>query len=125
MDLKEFIRESIVEIAAAICEADDEIKPRGGLVNPGANTLDTPTGPRSTSFVRPRTTLKFDIAVTSRDEKDIDGKISGRIAVISASIGSDSKSTSESASRLRFEIDVVFPADPEQKDRLGLVQNRK
>ncbi|WP_206188308.1 hypothetical protein [Parasedimentitalea denitrificans] len=133
MELKEFIREAIVDIAEGIREADDKLKSMGGLVNPGAHkagkaevTGSDRRGPvigrKPEEFVAPRTTLKFDVAVSAASDTEEGAGASAKIWVFAASVDGKTVAKTESVSRLSFDVDVVFPHDKDQKDRAGLVQ---
>ncbi|WP_417524993.1 trypco2 family protein [Marinovum sp.] len=116
MDLKDFVVSAISDIAQAVTAADDEIRPLGGLVNPGLHTKDK-------DFVAPRTTLNFDIAVSAAKSEEASGGASARIWVVEASLGGKGEATNETVSRLTFSLDVVLPHDTEQAERIGKVRS--
>lgn len=123
MELKDFIVSAISDISSAVAEADEKIRDAGGLVNPGGHhrTMDAPEiGPQS--FVAPRTTLNFDIAVSASKEGKGSAEAKAKILVIEASIGGEGKIRSETVSRLTFSLDVVLPHDKNQAERTGKVK---
>lgn len=116
MDLKEFISSTIVDIAEAMKIADDALKPMGGMANPGSHSDN-----RAGGFVAPRTTLKFDVALSASKKGEGGTEVKAKIWVVEASIDGKGEVSSETVSRLSFSIDVVLPHDEEQKTRVGLV----
>jgi hypothetical protein len=128
VDLKQFIVSAITDIATAVEEADAAIKDKRGLVNPGthrppAGGQQRPLPESHRTFVAPRTTLNFDIAVSadSTEKGDLGGR--ARIWVVEAWIGSESEASNKTVSRLTFSIDVVLPHDPNQFERAGTVRS--
>ena len=121
MDLKEFVVSAISDIAKAVSEADDEINGLGGLVNPGGHE------PRDFaefgSFVAPKTTLNFDIAVSAGNSDEVASGAKAKIWVVEASLGGTSETASETVSRLTFSLDVVLPHDKDQAERVGRVRS--
>ncbi|WP_186393571.1 MULTISPECIES: trypco2 family protein [unclassified Pannonibacter] len=123
MELKEFIISAISDISQAVYEADKEISGLGGMVNPGSHTSPLSSG-QTASYVAPRTTLNFDVAVSATNSKAEAGGVKGKIWVIEASIEGEGTTKNESVSRLTFSIDVVLPHDKKQNERVGLVKSK-
>ncbi len=131
MELKEFIRGAIEDIASGIKEADAAISDLGGLVNPGThvvgNSVPVGSGVRIVSptpeYVAPRTKLCFDIAVSASEKGEMSGRGGAKIWVVQASVGGSKETRVETVSRLSFDVDVVFPHDRDQVTRAGKVQS--
>ncbi len=123
MELKEFIATAIDDIATATQQADEKLKPRGGLVNPGTHEHYAGVKADSKYFVAARTTLNFDIAVSATNSSSGDAGVKARIWVVEANLGGDLSAKHESISRLTFSIDVVLPFDENQADRIGKVRS--
>ncbi|MCK5932975.1 MAG: hypothetical protein KAG89_12475 [Fulvimarina manganoxydans] len=128
MDLKEFIVSAITEIAEAVEEADSQIKSKGGLVNPGTHRQPVagqtrPLPENEQTFVAPRTTLNFDVAVTADSSGQKDKGAKAKIWVVEASIDSKVHEQNKSVSRLTFSIDVVLPHDKKQNERAGSIRS--
>ena len=119
MELKDFIVSAITSLTEGVAEADQKISGAGGMVNPGTHLHD---GQPKKDFVRPRTTLNFDIAVSATNSKSGGGGITAKILVVEAKLSGDAESRNESVSRLTFSLDVVLPSDPSQEDRVGKVR---
>lgn len=116
MELKEFVVSAISSISDAIVEADATIKQSGGMVNPG--TLQA-TGQGSNEFVRPRTSLNFDIAVSASTKGEATAGAKAKIWVVEASIDGGKESVNQTVSRLTFSLDVALPSDDSQEQRIG------
>lgn len=113
MELKEFIVSAISDIASAVSEADEILKPMGGLMNPGDITTKMVE-----TFDAPRTTLHFDIAVAAQSSTGVGAGVKAKIHVIEASVGGKGEVSETSTSRLTFSLDVVLPHDPNQEARI-------
>ncbi len=122
MDLKEFIVSAVTDIAEAVREADKTIEASGGLVNPGKHTIVGRGDKRRSEFVAPRSTLKFDIAVSASNTSGKAGGGKAKIWVVEASIDGKKEIHNETVSRLTFSLDVVLPHDPEQRNRHYLIE---
>ena len=119
MNLKDFISNSISEIAEAIQIADKKLEPIGGMANPGTHQRHADGG----KYVAPRTTLNFDVALTASKAGEGGAGIKASIFVVEASVGGKGEVKNESVSRLSFSVDIVLPHDAKQKDRIGVVQS--
>lgn len=102
MELKEFIKGVLSDIANAVKESQEELK-EIAVVNPPNNVSTHPMGGKVSSY--DKHTIDFDIAVSASSEKD---KGVG-IKVFSA-IGGEmaSNSTSQEYSRIKFSIPVYL-----------------
>lgn len=129
MDLKDFIVSAISDISGAITEADEIVKSAGGLVNPGGHDVKVEGQGRqlpasAETFVAPRTTLNFDIAVSAESSKGGGASAKAKILVVEASLGGDAEARNSTVSRLTFSLDVVLPHDKNQAERLGKVKSK-
>ena len=120
MDLKEFVKESIVQISNGIEEANSELEGSEAMVNPVyvmTNSKDAQgygrTTKRASDFPNPDSRvlqkLDFDIAVTV--EAGQQGSAGAKLSIASIGIGAEGKaeSNNRAESRIRFSIPVVFP----------------
>ncbi|MFB6453737.1 hypothetical protein ACE38W_00575 [Chitinophaga sp. Hz27] len=100
MDVKDFVKASLLEIFQGIAEAQKEIREKN---HPGSiNNTDYTT--------RQSNNIEFDIAVTvsNSDKKEVDGKLS--IASIFMAGGSLEKASDHNVvSRIKFSIPVTYP----------------
>jgi len=116
MDLKDFVRQSIVEIANGIKEADQDLKETNAVVNPlnivypSLDNVYAQLDPKSRQDDRPVVELlEFDVAVFAKEGSEAKGGIG--LSVGSISIGAHGKSdeSKSSESRIKFKVPVVWP----------------
>lgn len=118
MNLKDFVKETILDIAKAIDEANKEASEQriDLLVNPyplyEAHTGHTEVYKDTTSKRGDRSTvekIEFDVAVTSSNKSD--GSVGSSIDIVGFKIGADGKISDgiENVSRIKFKIPVSFP----------------
>lgn len=103
MELKEFIKDSIVQIIDAVGEAKEA---HSELVSPVSNNKNN-----RSETIRNRKLIhdiKFDIAVTVEEENGSDGK--GKISVLGASIGGgiSEKDKLTTVTRIKFDVPVSY-----------------
>ena len=109
MELKDFIKEAIKDIAEAIKESNEELSEIGVITNPrNVASIGQQEGIYGHTFVpsqnnssRPVHLLSFDIAVSSAEKKN--GKEG-----IGVNVG-EKISESNTDSRLKFTIPIAFP----------------
>ena len=113
MNLKDFISETIQQIAEGVAEAQEPVRQAGGMLNPlniqFKNTIDSYVTVDSQKHAVRR--VEFDIAVTATNEKQVSGK--GGLRVMSFELGGEGSETtgSESVSRIKFGIYMALPVD--------------
>lgn len=117
MDLKDFIKASLVDINNAITESNEELKDTGAVINPKGIQINSES---SQAYGRqsPKTDhhrfqvvqkIDFDVAVYAQNDEKAGG--GAKISIASISIGADAefKNTNKSESRLKFSIPVIYP----------------
>lgn len=120
MDLKEFVKESIVQISKGIEEANSELKDSDAMVNPiyvQMHSKDAQgygrTKERNPDFTNPDAKLiqKVDFDVALSVEAGEQGSAGAKLSIASIGIGAEGKieSSNRSESRIKFSIPVVFP----------------
>ena len=120
MDLRDFIRETLVQIAAGISEANESLAGTNAQVNP-KNVYPTETKyahvyghvqPKRT-VNRPVHLVEFDVAVYATEGRETKGGIG--IAVATIALGSQAKSEASKASesRIGFGVPMMFPEPKE------------
>lgn len=108
MDLKSFIKATILDISDSIKELSDEVS-NGAIINP---TIPSPIATKSILYNdknRLVERIDFDIAVSTSESTEINGKLGGSITVLSAKAGANTTSQDEVVSRIKFSIPVVLP----------------
>lgn len=111
MDIKDFVKESLIQIAESINEANVDLKdkgtyiPIGGLTGEGV-LFSVIKGTETKHFIK----VEFDLAVIVSQERNTSG--GGRLAIASlANVGmkSDSSEGKEEISRIKFMIPMALP----------------
>ena len=111
MDIKEFVKESLLQLAESINEANAELEERGAYIPSGdmigEGVLFTEVkGTKTRHFVK----VEFDLAVTVSQEQASNG--GGGLSIASfANLGvkSESKEGKVDVSRIKFMIPMVLP----------------
>ncbi|MEZ9654040.1 hypothetical protein AB4277_05055 [Vibrio splendidus] len=119
MNLKDFIKESIVEISEAINEANEELASKGAIVNPArVHVNDSKESPiygyaldpdENKSFRRPVHLLNFDIAVTASESEGKKGGTSIKVAGFGLGIDGKEETNNSINSRITFNLPVSLP----------------
>src|SRR5262245_507154 len=109
LELRAFVKQSLVEIAQAIADARPEVAALGGTVVPVALFGGgTATAVRD-AHDRPVTTIEFDLAVTATAESGTRGGI-GVVAVwLKVDAGADEREIGSTVSRIKFSVPMVLP----------------
>lgn len=121
MELKEFIKESLVQINLAIEESNKELKNSTAIINPSNIQVNTDGsqafGRESSKLIhknkRVVQKIDFDVAVYAQDDKTASG--GAKISIASIGIGGDAeiRNSNKSESRLKFSIPVIYPDETE------------
>jgi hypothetical protein len=118
MDLKEFVKLSLVQISEGIEDANNELKNIDAMVNP-LNISEYP----DSSQIYARTENREDVRQTSRIVEKVEfnvavivesgkkGSAGAKLSIASIGIGADGKLeySNKSESRIKFSVPVVFP----------------
>ena len=120
MDLKDFVKESIVQIAQGIEEANSALEDSQAMVNPlyiRANSENAQaygrTMQRNVEYSEPDSRVvekvDFDVAVVA--EAGEQGSAGAKLSIASIGFGAEGKieSSNKSESRIKFSIPVVYP----------------
>ena len=106
MELDEFVKSTLLQIMNGVKAAQDEVGE--GSVNPYVNKHMKNKG---VLFKE----VKFDVAVTTQDKSETEGK--GKISVLGASIGGglDTEALSKIATRIQFDVPITYPKNKEKE----------
>lgn len=119
MELRDFVKESLVQISKGIEEANNELSDSQAMVNPlylyltEEKNLMGRTTHRDPEFQDPDSKLvqriEFDVAVVVQDSVSGGGKAS--LSIASIGFGEEGKKdmSNKSESRIKFAIPMVFP----------------
>lgn len=116
MELKDFIKESLVQVNLAIEESNKELKDSTAVINPN-NFVVYSEG--SQVYGRKSTDLKhqakvvhkieFDVAVYAESDEQKSGGAKISIASIGLGVKAQEGTSNKSESRLKFSIPVIYP----------------
>jgi len=106
MELKEFVKEVLVQLCEGVSDAQVEVSKLGGVVNPSGFRDDVKTEDKR----RPVEIVHFEIGLVSENKE---GSSKG-IGVFLSAIGIGGKSTDEerleSVTRIKFSVPIALPA---------------
>jgi hypothetical protein len=115
MELKDFVKETLIEISQGVLEAQTE--QGDALINPRVKLHEKEVGRivlaedgagRGIRGGRILDYVEFDIAVTLDKNTNTDGKISVLFGAINLSSGGASENKDSSTSRVKFRVPVSF-----------------
>ncbi|WP_308366980.1 MULTISPECIES: hypothetical protein [unclassified Microbulbifer] len=122
MDIKKFVRDTLIQISSGVKEAQDAVRENGGFVNPAARVaakgdsnshLVTIDNGQGVFFV------DFDVAVTVTDETSNEGEAKLKIAsIFSAGGGVTNASEASSTSRISFKVPLALPVDEVSQSKM-------
>ncbi len=122
MDLKEFVKETLVQITEGVSTAQDQVRLLGGYVNPASTSQPKQTDMDHLSTIGDGQNVflvNFDVAVSSSEEKIGEGNAKLKVASF-INIGAEGgKGTSNSTTnRISFKIPLALPVDHESLNKL-------
>ncbi|CAD7344985.1 hypothetical protein X12_001115 [Xanthomonas arboricola] len=107
MELKDFIKLTLVQIAEGVKEAQEEAKKIGGNVNPYTHFVTQGMG---THLSRGETQqVKFDVAITASESTASKEGIGVVVAAIALGKRNEVSDQSMSVSRVSFEVPLALP----------------
>lgn len=112
MDLKEFIKQSLVQIVTGTAEAQEEVDKHGAAVNPCGLLRGggVPSGHAKTTEGNFTQNIEFDVAVTSNEGTGSKGGIGVVVGAIALGTQANSSQSTQAISRIRFTIPMLLPA---------------
>ena len=116
MDLKDFVKETLVQIVAGVQSSQEEIRKLGGIVNP-ATLSGNPNSPSyfaSVDTSRHVFLIDFDVAVTVSENAGANAHAKLSVAsLVSLGAGGNTGSSSASTNRIAFKVPLALPVDQE------------
>jgi hypothetical protein len=134
MDLKAFVRNSIVSIVDGIAAAQQEVAAKGARLNPAdfsmANAKERETLEVSHNRWAHIDHLEFDVAVTTGATTETEGDAGIRVLGIGMGAKMEGATNDERVSRIQFRVPIVYPchfdeAAEQEKERARREQTRK
>jgi len=122
MDLKDFVKETLVQISKGVQESIEAVRESGGYTNPAAgggvkndnSSYFGSMGEGQNVFL-----VDFDVAVTVDENSEASGGGKLKVAGI-FSVGGDAgiSSKSSSTNRVSFKIPLALPVDPISREEV-------
>lgn len=120
MDLRNFIKETLVQIAQGIEDASDALDDSAAVVNP-RNVVGTQGSEDAKvygywventdrNYRRAVQEIEFDVAVTASEGTETKGGIGVMVGSIGLGTHGKSDATSASQSRIKFSVPMVLPS---------------
>lgn len=105
MDVKEFVRDTLIQIVEGVIAAHEAVKGQGASVNAHDELHALPSDSRNREIRE----VAFDVAVTTESSTGAEAKV----AVWSIGLGADGSSASSVVSRIQFKVPVALPRPKE------------
>lgn len=107
MELKEFIKQSLVEIIDGVVEAQAYAKQKGARINPPRSKSSSTVVADAWGVIGQE--VEFDVAVVSNES--IEGKVNAGISVIGIGVGGQTSADRSNATqnRIKFSIPLFLP----------------
>lgn len=120
MELKEFVKASLCQIAEGILEASEALKQTNAIVNPNNIIVNSEqsqaygrTRPPREGIAPPDSRIvekvEFDVAISVQEGTATNAGLKVAIMSVGLGAGGESKSNSGYESRIKFSIPMVFP----------------
>lgn len=122
MELKDFVRETLTQIAQGIQESLEPVREAGGYSNPAIRTQPKTTD--SSHFAsmgagRNVFLVDFDVAVSVSEEAGSNAEAKLKVAsFLSLGAGGDSSKQSSATNRISFKVPLALPVDPITEEEL-------
>ena len=130
MDLREFVKEALVQVASGVRDAQEPVRIQGGFVSPsvvsGASGRSESTHFGTLSSGQQVLLVEFDVAVTATDS--VEGGAGAKLAVaslFSLEAGGKGRTGSETTSRIKFKVPLALPVDMESKKTFDAERKRE
>jgi hypothetical protein len=112
LDLRTFIKETLVEIAQGVADARQAIEPLGGKVNPKGLTIGGDIVKQSMFSRKDNDVcqmIRFNVALTAIEEGATATKVGVFAAIAGAGAEANDKLTSSTVSRVEFAVPLLLP----------------
>lgn len=120
MDLKDFVKSSLSQVAEGIIEANNALKDTDAIVNPAEIVVNSDNSQAYGRTKRPELKedptrvvekVEFDVAVTVQEGESTNAGIKVSVMSIGLGAGGESSLTQGSQSRIKFTVPMVFPSN--------------
>ena len=133
MELKDFVRETLVQVVAGIEEAQTEVRDCGGFVNP-AHRENVKSSDESHFGVigtgQNIFLVDFDVAVNVVEESGTEAKSKLNVAsLLTLGAGGESSQSSSATNKISFKVPLALPTDSvsegQLKEQDGIVRENR
>jgi len=121
MELKDFVKETLIQIIKGVKDAQIEVQKAGGMVNPtlrvladkgaSAAVLGQPSGEHGGNYVF---LVDFDVAVIVEEGKETKGGIGVVTGIFSLGSQGKSDQIASNTSRIQFKVPILLPQQKAQ-----------
>lgn len=122
MELKDFVKETLVQIASGVNESIAAVRESGGYVNPAAKIdISKSDGSHFSSLSTGQNVflIDFDVAVTVEEETGTNAEAKLKVAsILSLGAGGKSANKASATNRISFKIPLGLPVDPVTSEEL-------
>lgn len=134
VELKEFIRETLAQIAAGVEAAQTEVRDAGGFVNPAHRTGKQEQDKSHFGSLMSGQNIflvDFDVTVTVIEATETEGKAKLNVAgLLNLGTGGQSNASSTATNRISFKVPLAMPVDAASLEQLqrqdqALVERRR
>lgn len=117
MDLKEFVKATLTQVAEGVSEAQSSVRAVGGYINPAMVGVASREGYLGSVETGQHVFLvDFDVAVTVAEDTGTHANAKLEVAsLFSLGVGGKSGDSAQSTSRVKFKVPLALPVDPEAK----------
>lgn len=110
MELKDFVKESLVQIISAVTEAQKEIAIIStGEISPGIKSNREKSSQTFSTNGMPIQDVSFDIAVAASEKTGTKGTVGVVISVLKLGAQGESQESTSNNSRIKFTIPITLP----------------
>ena len=117
MELKDFVRETLVQISTGISEASEALRETNAHINPKNIYVNADNRQNYGRLVYNKTynpvveLVEFDVAVHACEGTEANGKFGISIGSIGLGVGGKTQESNRSESRIKFKVPVTFPSN--------------
>lgn len=121
MDLKDFVKEALVQISTGVKDAQSAVRDLGGVVNPATYPSSSAGGAYFGNYEDGQHIflVDFDVAVSVTENSGTNAEAKLKVAsFLSLGAGGESSAQNETTNRLTFKVPLALPVDKQSQDKL-------
>lgn len=122
MDLKEFVKETLVQITSGVRDAQGEVRLLGGIVNPATLTRTDGAGSYFSTIddIHHVFLVDFDVAVSVTENTETNAGARLNVATfLTLGAGGQSANSTAATNRLTFKVPLALPLDEPTRSKLA------